>query len=305
MAIIDLGAINTLVDRRFREIRDETIATQKDQISMWFSRAGSDAFEERIGSIGEMPTWDAWTGTMPYTRWFEQFNAIATHRTFAQGIRFEREALEDDLTGILSGEQMQKLVKSGIITQQQHAARLWNLATGTDLTFYVRSEGVPLASNSHTTRTPGVSTATGFDNLTTAALSPVSYRASRIQMQRFANDQGQISYIQGDALVVPIDQEPRGMEILQSTHSPDSANRAINPEMGTAELQVVIYWTDTNDWALVNKAMMMENNIWYDRRPQEFKRTTDFDTEQLKVAGTGRWSYLSKDWRWLMFGSVS
>jgi phage major head subunit gpT-like protein len=305
LAIIDLAAIQTLVDRRYREVRDQVYASTEDQIGMFYDIQSSTSFEERISSIGENPTWDEFQGTIPYVRWYEQYNTVATHREYAQGMRYERTALEDDLTNILRGDYYAKMVRSGIITRQQHAARLWNFAATNDLTFYTRSEGVPIASNSHTTATPGVSTATGFDNLTTAALSPTAYRAARIQMRRFANDQGHIMNTIGDGLVVPIDLEPRAEEILMSSQSPDNANNAVNPERGTATVMVSIYWNDTNDWALVNKMMMKDNCIWFDRRKPDFRSIMDFDTEQLKVAGSGRWSTALVDWRWLMFASVS
>jgi hypothetical protein len=281
------------------------IATVKDLIPAVFTMDTSDSFEERMSSIGELGDWSPWEGTLAYTRWYEQYNVVVTHRQFSQGMRFERTAMEDDLTGILRGDKYAKLVDSGIRTRQKHAAALWNGATSNDMTFYVRSEAVPLASDSHTTRTPGVSTASGFDNLILSALSPVSYRAARIQMARFANDQGDITYTQGDTLVVPIDLRPRAEEILFSTHQVDTANNNINPEARTAKILEQIYWTDVNNWALVNEAMMKENCHWYDRRKPDFRTLMDFDTEQLKCGGSGRWSYGIMDWRFLLFGSVS
>lgn len=305
MAVQDLAAFFTLVDRRYKAIVDEEIAEIEDQLSMWFDVQSSDAFEERLGSIGELGVWDEFQGSIPYVRPYEQYNIVATHREFAQGQRWERTLIDDDLTGIMRGDRYRKMVRSGTVTRQQHGARLFNFAASNDVYFYTRSEGVPLASNSHTTRTPNVSTATGFDNLTTAALSPTAYRAARIQMRHFANDQGHITNTMGDTLIVPIDMEPRAMEILQSTQSPDTANNAINPERGTAKIQVCLYWTDVNDWALCNSRMMKENCIWYNRVAPEYRQIMDFDTIQLKASGYMRYSMGVFDWRWLLYASVS
>jgi hypothetical protein len=302
---MDRAAFFTLIDRRYKAIAEEEYASTLDQIGDWFDVQTSDAFEERRGAIGELPIWSPFTGTVDYARMYEQYNSVATHIEFTQGLRWERTLIDDDLTGIMRGDRYRKMVRSGIITRQQHAAQLWNLATSSAQQFYTRSEGVPIASDSHTTRTPGVSTASGFDNLILEELAPTSYRAARIQMRHFANDQGHITNLMGNCLVVPIDQEPRGMEILQSTHSPDNANNAISPEMGTAKLKVSIYWTDINDWALTNDQLMKENCIWFDRIKPEYRQIMDFDTVQLKAMGYGRWSFLVMDWRWLMFGSVS
>lgn len=305
MAIIDLQSFLTLVDRRYKEIDEEEFASTKDQISLFYMMDTSDAFEERRGSVGALPTWDEFEGNHNYTRFYEQYNTVTVHREFSQALRWTRQMMDDDQTGIMRGDNYRMMVNSGIITRQQHAARLWNFAASNDLFFYTRSEGVPIASDSHTTRTPGVSTATGFDNLTTAELAPTSYRAARQQMRRFANDQGHITDIVADRLIVPIEMEQRAMEILYSPGNADNANRVNNPEANTATILVPIYWTDANDWAIANDRLMKQNCVWYDRVKPEFKRILDFETEQLKASGYGRWSTMVKDWRWLLYGRVS
>ena len=305
MAIMDLGAFFTLVDRRYKAIVEQEIAETEDQISMWFDVQTSDSFEERMGSVGELPTWQEFQGSIEYARFYEQYSMVAQHREFAQGLRWERTLIDDDLTGIMRGDRYKKMVRAGIITRQQHAARLFNFAAANDTFFYTRSEGVPLASNSHTTRTPNVSTAVGFDNLATAALSPTSYRAMRIQMRHFANDQGHLANIMSDTLIVPIDLEPRAQEILQTTLQVDSANNNINPERGTAKIAVCLYWNDVNNFALVNSRMMKENCIWYNRVQPEYRQIMDFDTIQLKASGYTRYSFGAMDWRFMCFADVS
>lgn len=305
MSLQDLAGFPTLIDRRYREIREQLYASIEDQVPLFFTEEGSDSFEERRGSIGELPAWDEFEGNLIYQRPYEQYNTVATHREFCQGLRWTRRMIDDDLTGIMRGDRYRKMVRAGIITKQLHAARLWNFAASNDMYFYSRSEGVPLASDSHTTRTPGVSTATGFDNLTTSELTPVSFRAARQQGRRFANDQGHIANIMMDTIVVPIELEQRAMEIRDSPGDADSARRSSNPEANTFKIVVPIYWTDVNDWALVNEQLMKENNTWFNRVPPDWKSIVDFETFQLKASGYMRYSWMSEDWRWLMFSRVS
>jgi hypothetical protein len=285
------------------------LAAQVDQLGNWFSMETSDAFEERRGSIGELPIWDEFGGQNPsnlqYTRFFEQYNAVATHRQFTQGLRWTRDMIDDDLTGIMRGDRYRKMVRACLITRQVHGARLWNFAASNDLYFYVRSEAVPLASTAHTTRSDNVSTAVGFSNLTTSELSPVSYRAARQAMRRFANDRGYIANIIPDKLIVPIELEQRAMEIQASPGDPDSARRAMNPEAGTASIEIPLYWSDSNNWALVNSGLQKENCVWFDRIKPNYTSIVDFETFQLKASGYGRWSFMVLDWRWLYYASVS
>ncbi len=305
MAILDLASFQTLVDRRYREIKDFELASVTDQLPLWFGMETSDTFEERRSTIGELPIWDTFGGNLQYTRFFEQYNAVATHIEFTQGLRWTRRMMDDDLTGIMRGDRYRKMVRSGVITRQIHGARLWNFAASNDSFFYNRSEGVPLASAAHTTRADGVSTATGFNNITVSDLAPTSYRALRQQMRRFANDRGFIINVIPDCLVVPIELEQRAMEIQDSPGDADTARRSSNPEASTASIEVPLYWTSTTNWALCNKALMHENLIWFDHTTPDFNSVVDFETFQLKASGYMRYSWLALDWRWLSYGNVS
>jgi hypothetical protein len=124
-------------------------------------------------------------------------------------------------------------------------------------------------------------------------------------MRRFANDRGYIANIVPDKLVVPIELEQRAMEIQSSPGDPDSARRSNNPEAGTASIEVPLYWSDSNNWALVNSALQKDNCVWFDRVKPDYKSIVDFETFQLKASGYGRWSFLCMDWRWLYYASVS
>src|SRR6266478_6358438 len=122
MSLISTGSFQTLVDRRFREIRDMKLASQVDQLTSWFSMETSDTFEERRGTTGELPVWDEFGGSNPsnlqYTRFFEQYNAVATHRQFTQGLRWTRDVIDDDLTGIMRGDRYAKMIDASLITRQ-------------------------------------------------------------------------------------------------------------------------------------------------------------------------------------------
>lgn len=308
MAEMTAADFQTFIDRRYSTIYDEEYASTIDQLPMFFSMETSDSFEERRGSVGELPVWTAFGGNLTYEQFYEQYNAVATHIEFTQAYRTQRSILDDDLTGILRGDRYRKMVNSGIVTRQKHGARLWNFMPSNDTFFYNRSEGVPIASDSHTTRTPGVSTTTGFDNLTTAELAPTSFRAARQQMRRFANDQGDIANVIPDTLVVPIELEQRGQEILFSPGDPDNARRTMNPEQNSAEIMVPLHMTDASDWGLVNQKMMKESNLWFDHHKYvkpDFRSILDFETYQLKCSGYMRYSWLTFTWRWVIWASVS
>lgn len=308
MPVVDFNSFPTLLDERYREIEQQLLSSEIDMIPDMYTIRESDRRQERRGSVGEFGAWPEFDGELSYDRMYEQYNFTATPREYSVGMRITQRMLEDDLSGIWDGDMYEPMARAGIYTRQQHGVRVLQFATSNDQTFYIRSEGVALASDSHTTRTPGASTTTGFDNLATAALSPTSYRANRIQMRQFRNDRAQIANIIADELWVPIDLEPRAQEILWSDRHPDSAENRINPESSArmpTMIKVAIHWTDTNDWCLMNGALRKRNQSWFERVKPAYRTIGDFDTFQVKVSGRGRWGTGILDWRHMMFASVA
>ena len=307
MPVVDFNSFPTLLDERYQEIEQMLLASEIDMIPDMYTQKDSDRRQERKGSVGEFGAWPEFSGELSYDRIYEQYNVLTTHREYAVGMRITQRMLEDDLSGVWDGDMFEPMARSGLYTRQQHAVRVLQFATSNDQTFYVRSEGVALASNSHLSRTPNVLTTTGFDNLATAALSPTSYRANRIQQRQFRNDRAQIANIISDELWVPIDLEPRAQEILYSDRHPDSAENRINPESTTrmpTQIKVAIHWTDTNDWCLMNSVLRKRNQVWWERIRPQYRTIGDFDTFQVKVGGRGRWGTMVLDWRQMMFASV-
>src|SRR6266852_3109095 len=115
--IVDIASFQSLMDRRYDVIYDEQMASLVDQIPLWFTVESSDAFEERRGSVGELPIWTAFGGNLTYTRFYEQYNTVATHIEFHQAMRWTRRLMDDDQTGIMRGDRYRKMVEAAIITR--------------------------------------------------------------------------------------------------------------------------------------------------------------------------------------------
>lgn len=296
-ALISIQDYATLLDERYREVVEMELASQKDVVPMIFRQSTMDRRTERKTSVGAYGDIPEFKGQLQYDRPYEQYNVEATARTFASGLRITQEMLEDDLSSIMNGDLFRPMIRACIVTKNKHAAWLFNFADSTDTYWYTRSEALPLASNAHTTRTPNVSTAQGFDNLIVDVLSPVSYRGARIQFRQFRDDRGDLIDKEADELWVSTDSEPRGQEILRSPRFPDDNRNAINPEEGSATLKTLVHWNTTDNWAVMNKQLREENCEWLDRVPVDYFKVKEFDTFQAKWAVRGRWTHRVFDWR--------
>jgi hypothetical protein len=194
-------------------------------------------------------------------------------------------------------------------TRQIHAARFLNNAFSIDTFFSVNSEGVAVCSNSHTTPSPNVSTAVGFDNLVTSSLSAVSLIAAKKQFMQYRDDQGNKKSFMANELWIPIDLMDVADEIIHSSGKVDTANNNINVLKGGFSIMPNEngwnFLTDSNNWFIMDSSARKQYLTWYDRVPLEFAQAEDMDTLVAKWRAYMRYSYVWADWRFILGASVS
>ena len=276
MALLSSNFASAL-DPRFQRIWDERFTDVPDEISSLYSVQTGKLNTERfstIGTTGEMPLFG---GTITYDDVSAGYDTLITALEFGQGIQIERKLFDDEQFGII--DQKPKALAGSLFRRRQtDAARPFNNAMSVDTFFYTNSEGVSLCSNSHTT-TSGASTATGFDNLVTTSLSAVSLAAARIQMVQYRGDRGEIISVNPDLLMFPPDLYEIAFEITNSMGKIDTANNNVNVHKGQYKTKEWNYLTDSNNWFLIDSAMMKDFGlIWVERVKGEFGLIEDFDT---------------------------
>lgn len=296
-----------VLDARFARIVDERYNELPDMIDTFFRQVGpGDSPQKqdyRTSSVGEFGDIPEFTGSVSYDEVYEGYDGTITPREYAAGFQVERRLWDDELYGIMDGK-ARGLATAYQRTRQKHAAQLFNNAFSVDSTWNSFTEAVALCSNSHTTRS-GASTASGFDNLITGALSAVSLAAARIQMVNFRNDRASRISVVPDMIVIPPDLYQTAFEIVESLGLPDSANNNKNVHQGRYRVVEWNYLTDVNNWFLIDSTMMKDALIWYERLPYQFAMVEDFETLVGKWRLYGRYGHGHNDWRWILGASVS
>jgi hypothetical protein len=220
----------------------------------------------------------------------------------------ERRLVQTDLSGVLDGKRFRPMVRAGMLTKQKHATELFEMLTVNDTRWFVRSEGVPIVSNSHTTRTPGVSTTDGFDNYSPDTLTPVSLLAARVAGRKIKSSEGDRMDMFYDTIILPVDMVDTYNEIANTRNGFDTPgmneNQASRERTGIRNVIVLPLWTSTTGWALVNMAMMKENVFWYTLEDEDYGSITEFDTLQIKSRGYMDHGPHVDDWRWIYAGGM-
>ncbi len=307
MALIR-SAFPDALDARIAEIFDGNYKQVKDQIGTFFTVKGpgdspqkQDLRGSSNGALGDVPEF---SGTITYDEAYEGYDWTIVDREYASGIQIQRRLFDDSLTETIE-KKPQGLGLACARTRQKHAASIFGNAFSLDTTWLTHTEGVALCSNSHTTRAPGVSTASGFDNLVTTALSTVALNAARLQLKQLRDDRGNFIENEGDTLIIPYDLEPTAYEIVESAGVPEEVTNARNFNQGRYSVKPWLYLTDVNNWFLADMAMLKASLYWFDRLPYELAMVEDFDSL------IGKWRLYERhgcgwtDWRALIGAQVS
>lgn len=293
-----------LLDPRFQRIFEDVYQQLPDMLPTLFNFEGTNGRDTMTWSqVGTIDDFVQFTGNVSYGSQNQGFDTTATPLEFTRGIQIERKLFDDDQFNIMD-QKPKALANAAFRTRQRHGSRPWNNAFSVDTFFYNNTEGVALSSNSHTT-TSGASTATGFDNLTTASLTATAVQAARVQMRGFRGDQAERISVVPDELLVPPDLEEEGWEIINSPGKLDTANNNRNISEGRYRMIDWEYLTDSNNWFLMDSTMRSLMLHWTDRIPIEFGMIEDFDTLIAKWRAYMRYTQAHTDWRFLLGASVS
>lgn len=293
-----------VLDPRFQRIFHEQYEQLPDMLgNLYTFPADNGRADMRWSQVGAFQNWSQFTGMVDYQSASQGFDTIATHLEWTSGIQVERALFDDDQYQIMD-QRPAGLATAGQRTRQTHGARIFNNAASVDSFFYNNSEGVALVSDSHLTNS-GASTTSGFDNMTTSALTATALSAARIQMVGFRDDAANRLQITPDELYIPPDLFEIAFEIVASRGKVDTANNNRNVHEGAYRIIEWNYLTDTNNWFLGDSAFRKQSLFWVDRISREFAFAEDIDTLLAKWRGYARYSFAHVDWRWVLGGIVS
>jgi len=305
MAVPHISAnFQDTLDPRFEEIFWEEYYELPDMLDRFYGMDPTNGRNNMTwSSVGTIDDFGEFTGTVEYSSMNQGYNTTLTPVEFAKGIQAERKLLDDEQYNILDARP-KGLATAASRTRQKHGARMFNNAFSVDNFFYNNTENRALCSNSHLT-TSGASTATGFDNLTTSALSATAVAAARIQMTDFRGDQAEKISIIPTEILHPINLYEEAYEIIQSSGKVDTDLNNKNVHEGKYTSVEWNYLTDTNNWFLMDGRQRKQMLHWSTRTPLEFAFIEDFDTLVGKWRAYMRYGAAHTDWRFILGSQVS
>lgn len=294
-----------LLDTRLREVSEKAWDELPSQKGELYRDVPSDSAWEEFFSVGAVADIPAFNGKLEFLSQSPGYLTRIEPKEYAGGLAFERKFLDDKKYNVMS-DQVESLTLAAQRTKAKMEVDPFAYAFSSAFSFMYSEEGVSLCSDSHTTKS-GASTASGFDNAGTSAMSKTSVAATRLAMLRFRNDIGERIVTNPDTIVCGESLADTAYEIVGSDKNPDNANNTKNMEYGRYKVLVLkrLDDYDTNNWFMVDSRQMKKHLLWIDRIAKETKMTVDFDTFLTKWSIYFRCGNGFKDWRWIFGNQVS
>lgn len=212
------------------------------------------------------------------------------HKTYGLGMRVTEEAIEDILYPEIPAKmaaQSRELTASFAELKEVLVHDIIN--NGTNTTSHTAGDGLAIFSASHTLLRGGT-----WSNLLSPAadLSVTSLQAAIDAFILTKSDENRYQVIKPRYILVHPNNAWKSYELLESAYDPETANNSIN-SIRKWGLQPIIspYLTDTDAFTLIADAPHADGGvIAYMRRPVTVKQDSDFETGDMKIKATMRFS---------------
>lgn len=307
-----------VIEEKMREVVNE--AESRPDLDPMISRlfnvqTTGEAFEQFLGA-SDLPN------LMPFDGEFTELNQYPTYKSrivfpeFA-GKTVKERILVDDMGYQQVLADASSFVRSRDRTKENYSARFWGNVTSANWDFMENDEGVALASASHLTPVPDISTANGFDNLGTEPFSYAALHTARYNIGQFRNSIGEqinrpekvYGILHPDWLTWEVEQVI-GTE--KGFDNPDmNKNPAFADLKGNGRFKSIPYSRldaySTEDWGLLDLEGMMRNFAFFNRIDGEY--SPHVDRETLNVIQTYYcrfgFGYKADGWRDIYWNNVA
>lgn len=283
-ATILLPGLRKVFESKFRE--------QTSNLPALFSMKTSEKAQEFDLQTDEFNDFAQFQGTIPYDDMGEGYKTTYTHSEYARGFKVERKLVKDDLYGTIN-RKPSLLSLSARRRRERDGAAVFNNAFNSS---FVGGDGVSLANTAHPSKNGG----SNQSNTGTLAFSPANVEATRRLMIQFKTGRDGIMDVHPDLLLVPLELEEKGYELINSKGKVDTASNNVNFHQGKYKMLVwPNYLTSSKNWFFIDSSYMKEFLMWFDREPVQFFKDQDFGTLVGAYAGYMRYVAGFSDWRWI------
>lgn len=262
---------------------------------MMILRRSTKAFEKEQGITGfGLVGQKTESASVPYVDMLQGYQREYVNLTYGLGTIITQELMEDEQYNVINNVP-RMLAESMRQTEETVSASVFNLGFSTSM---LGADGVSFFNASH----PNVRGGTQSNQPAVASdLTQASLEQAYIDIMGWLDDAGlRINLMPEKLLVAPANRFV-AEKILGTKFAVGSADNDINPMAGQLDLVVNPFFTDPDAWFILTNSNA--GATFYRRRNAQITRDNEFDTENLKIKTTARFSVGVTDWRYA-YGSA-
>lgn len=289
-----------LLKKDLREVSENVYNELPKQGEKFFRVIDSDMAMEEFYDVSGLPDVPEFNGKLSYVGNAPGFHTQIEPKEYAYGVQTQRKFIDDNKWGVLR-DTAADMTRALGRTKEKARADIFNNAFSAAFTFMQSEEGLSLCNDSHTTKS-GTSTASGFDNAGTSALSKTSVATTWLGMRGFRDSISErIDMDDSYSLIVPDALGDTAEEIAGTSKGLYTAEGTINPQEGRyfVERYMRLDDTSTTNWFMVNNTLMKKFLIFINHTESDYSSAPDFETFALKHSIYSRYGLGHKDWRWI------
>lgn len=297
-----------LLNEQLRLVSEEERERQelKSMIPVLANVLDTNRAQEEFFSINGVPDIVPFNGRFTTGSQHPGYSTKIEPAEFGLMLQAERKLLDHKKYPVLM-DRASGLMRSAHRVPEKKMVRIFANATSTAFDFQISEEGKPLASSTHLTKVPGISTTTGFNNVGTSAFSKTALAAAKIVSHKFKTGIGE-RYETGDnyGIIYPDNLADKVEEVVGSEKNPDNANNTMNPYFKRYTKIPYMRLDDftTTSWGLVDMNQMKKDLLFlWDVKP-ESNSTIDYMTMATMQSIYTRFAVGFKDWRWIRWNQV-
>lgn len=268
----------------------------KERIELYFRKVKSDKKKETYFEMGDYGTVPEFQGELEYEGIKQGYESTITNKLYGKGLRIDYEFMRTDQQNVV--EDLPRML--GIAMNRRYCGDSASWFNNMFSTAYPTRDLLALVSSAHTSAVGG----SNQSNRITSAFSAINLTAARITMRKFMTNRNNVMEVTPNIIFNPIDLDDAVLEVIKSTGQVGTANNTINVHQGKWTSISDIRFTDTNNWAIADKELMKEFQIWQTVDPVKFEQAKDFDSLCAKYRVTGFYGFGSTGWEWLLGAEV-
>ncbi len=297
-ALVTAGDLPSIVQKGLSIVFVDEYRNFKSMLPYVYRFKKAEQATEFDLTISDLAPVSPFNGDIAYSDIIEGYKKPVSETEYAQGIKVTRKLLRNDLYGVIQ-DRVRLMATNMRQLRESLGAFPFNNAFNSSFTV---GDGLSLCNSAHTSTVPGVATQS---NSTSLAFSAANLSVVRVAFKKLQTDAGNIMVAGPDTIILPLDLEEKGVQILRSMGQVDTSTNNVN-FYNNGRWKMIVwdnFLSSPTTWFLANGERMRKQLVFREWEGVQFFRSGESDTLVSKHASYTSLGISSAEYRYIYGGN--